>query len=125
MPTRKRQIILIEMEDGSITKYTLFPKTQDEIKNRLNKVQAKTGVKGDRELAIGRAALIAAGVQRARELNVRAIRPRHVIHGYNKDFRISMEHPFHKCFPTSVLDRLDELKAESPVFRCLVNEITD
>lgn len=125
MPTRKRQIIFVELEDGLVIKYTLFPKTQDEIKNRLKKVQGKTGIKDERELAIGRAAFIAAGIQRARELNVRAVRPRHVMHGYDKDFRISLEHPIDMCFPTSVLKRVDKLKEEFPIFRSLVNKIED
>jgi hypothetical protein len=92
VPTRKRQVIIVKLEEGPETKYTLYPTTQDEVKKALKKVREKAGVQGRHDLAVCRAAFLAAGIQRASELNVKAIRPRHIWEGYDKYFRISMEH---------------------------------
>jgi len=122
MPTRKKRIVEIQL-DGYGRQYKFYPKTEARIKNALKKMQEKTGAKTDLELHICESAFMAAGIERAHESNLTSVTPRHVIEGYNKKFRVSMEHALYRCVARSVLEREAELRARSAVFDTLVNRV--
>jgi len=100
--------------------YSLFPSTQDEIKSIVKKMQQKTGVVNTAEVVTCEIAFIAAGIQRAQELNTTVVTSKHVLEGYNREYRISMEHALCKCIPSSVLARKAELRARLPIFDSLI-----
>ncbi len=123
MPTRKYQIVTVNLDQWR-GEFAVFPSAQDKIKHDLNQAVAKNTITDERERSIAERALLAAAIEIAHKEGTRMVKAAHVRSGWgNLSIAGPGCNPPRSCIRRSVIERLDEIKERSHVFREMMLEL--
>ena len=118
------QLITVSLEDQQREEFTISPDAQDKIRDDLNQAMAKNTIADDRERSIAECALLAVAIEMAHEEGTTLVKAAHVSRGWQESLSIGPGcDPPAECLRRSVIERVDEIKARSFVFREMMSEI--
>lgn len=107
-----------------VSGYVIYPSGVQLAKSYVRQAQ-KTGlVKNTSEFALGVHAMIAAGISKAMEGNVKYVTPEHIRRGWYEKLSVGGGNcPPHSCIALSVLTRVADLRESLPYFKELSDQV--
>lgn len=124
MRERKYRIVVVECEGRGEVEFKVAPSAQDKIKHDLRQATAKRRITNDYERGVAEVALTAAAIEKATEAGTREVTAPHVKMGWRENLCIAPKVciPASTCIRRSVIERVEELKNRSEVFRVMVSK---
>ena len=100
-----------------IANYVIYPSAARLAKAYVNRARRAGLVKDPSEFALGLGAMLAAGICKAEESQLKFVTPEHIKRGWSERLSVGGGNcPPHKCIARSVLNKADELRQSLPFF---------
>lgn len=104
-----------------ISNFVIYPSAARLAKAYVNRARRAGLVKDPSEFALGLGAMIAAGICKAEENQLKYVTPEHIKRGWSERLSVGGGNcPPHKCIARSVLNKAEELRQSLPFFDELI-----
>lgn len=104
-----------------IANYVIYPSAARLAKAYVNRARRAGLVKDPSEFVLGLGAMIAAGICKAEENQLKYVTPEHIKRGWSERLSVGGGNcPPHKCIARSVLNKAEELRQSLPFFDDLI-----